>query len=147
MTFQQLLPDNPILVKHVRSRLRRQQLFPSMAATALLCAMILWIGIAASSVQNGIAFGFLVFFQAGLLFLGGASQVGTSVAGAREAGVLDFHRISPVPPAALALGFLLGGPVREYVLFLCTLPFAIAFVALGWPSPLGFLELYFGFLI
>ena len=99
MTVQQLLTDNPILVKHVRSRLRRTLLLPAIAATVLLCAMILWIAVASDSIRNGIAFGFLVVLQGGVLFLGGASQVGTSVC-AGESVQIDREGRSFVPWAA-----------------------------------------------
>ena len=67
---------------------------------------------------------------------GVAGQLGR---GRREAsGILDFHRVSPLTPAELTLGFFFGAPIREYVLFACTLPFAALCLAFGVPSVHGF---------
>jgi hypothetical protein len=137
MGLRSLLLDNPVLVKHLRSRLRRQQLVPAVVAVVVMCALIVWGAVASDSVRNGGAFWWLLFIQGAILFLAGTSQVATTVGQAKETGILDFHRISPQPPVALALGFLFGAPVREYVLYACTLPFALLCVLLGTPSLSG----------
>jgi hypothetical protein len=139
MSLSALLLDNPILVKHARSRLRRQQLLPAIAGVVVIAALITWGAVAADIVRNGAGFWMILTLQIAILFLGGTVQVASSVAYSRDSGILDFHRISPVRPLALTLGFLLGGPIREYVLYACTLPFALVFVGMGSPSPLGFL--------
>ena len=61
--------------------------------------------------------------------------------GAKVSGILDFHRVSPLTPAELTLGFFFGAPIREYVLFACTLPFVALFLAFGVPSVHGFIQL------
>ena len=73
----------------------------------------------------------LLALQAVILVVMGASQVGSSVGAARASGILDFHRVSPLTPAELTLGFFFGAPVREYVLFACTLPLSVLCLALG----------------
>src|SRR5262245_28887507 len=133
--------DNPILVKHVRSRLRIQPLVTSIVVVQVLCLCILWSGIQYGSFQSGGAFGLLISLQAILLVLMGAAQVGTAVGSARGSGILDFHRVSPVSPRALALGFFFGAPVREYVLFATTLPLALLCLVYGTPSVHGFVQL------
>jgi len=57
-----------------------------------------------------------------LLGLIGTNQVVSAVGSARESGILDFHRISPEEPRSVTWGFFLGAPIREYLLFLLTLP-------------------------
>jgi hypothetical protein len=76
-----------------------------------------------------------------ILVIMGASQVGTSVAKARQSGILDFHRVSPVSPQSMVLGFFFGAPIREYLLFAATLPFSLLCLAMGEPSPKGFAQL------
>ena len=55
---------------------------------------------------------------------------------ARESGILDFHRVSPMAPAAVVLGFFFGAPIREYLLFAATLPFSMICVYKGPAEPL-----------
>lgn len=117
--------DNPILMKHARTRLRRRQLGMWLAVVLILCLAIVWAGQAFNWIDNGAALTFLLGLQSILLVFVGATQVGGAVGGARESGIIDFHRVSPVPPAELALGYFLGAPIREYVLFAATLPFAL----------------------
>ena len=66
---------------------------------------------------TGRAFRMAVMLQAIILIIMGAAQVGSAVGGARLSGILDFHRVSPLTPAELTLGFFFGAPIREYVLF------------------------------
>jgi hypothetical protein len=37
--------------------------------------------------------------------------------------MIDYQRLTPMPPSAKILGYLFGLPVREYLLFLTTVPF------------------------
>ena len=55
--------------------------------------------------------------------------------GARASGILDFHRVSPLTPTELTLGFFFGAPIREYLLFAATLPFSVALHGLRRPEP------------
>ena len=41
----------------------------------------------------------------------------------RDEGVIDYQRLIPMSPLSKVLGYLFGLPVREYVMFLATLPF------------------------
>jgi hypothetical protein len=91
--------------------------------------------------DSGGAFGTLLALQGVILVIIGATQVASSVGGARESGILDFHRVTPQPPAATALGFFFGAPIREYLLCAATLPFSLFCVAQGTPSLAGFAQL------
>jgi len=133
--------DNPILVKHLRSRLRIQPLITAIVVVQVLCVCIAWAGFQLGSFASGGAFGLLMSLQAIILVIMGAAQVGTAVGGARGSGILDFHRVSPVSPAALTLGFFFGAPIREYVLFATTLPMSALCLAFGTPSVHGFVQL------
>ena len=133
--------DNPILVKHMRSRLRKQALSAAIVVVFVLCICIAWAGIQLQSLSNGGTFGLLLGLQSVILIVMGATQVGTAVGAARASGILDFHRVSPLTPTELTLGFFFGAPIREYVLFACTLPFSLFFLAFGTPSVHGFVQL------
>jgi hypothetical protein len=131
--WQTLFADNPLLIKHIRTRLRRQHLLPGLAVVVIISGLITWAGFPQVTENTGPndlwqaragAFLCLIILQGLLLLLVGSASVAGSVAQARESGMMDFHRISPQRPVALALGFLLGGPIREYLLFAATLPFA-----------------------
>ncbi len=132
--------DNPIFNKHRRSRLRRQPLVSSMVITLVLCLCVIWGGIQLDGFRNGAVFGVLLGLQTVLLGIMGASQVGTSVSMARASGIMDFHRVSPMTPTELVLGFFFGAPIREYLLFAVTLPFSLLCVALGTPDFRGFIQ-------
>jgi len=123
MMLRTLITENPVLIKHLRSRLRLQHLIPLIAMVVTLCICISWAGIASGG-QGPALMGILVL-QGLLLFLVGAATVATAVSHARDNGMLDFHRISPQQPTAVTVGFLLGAPIREYVLLACTLPFSL----------------------
>lgn len=133
--------DNPIFVKHARSRLRRGQLVPAIAVVLILCLLIGWGGYMLNGFDTGHTFGFLLALQTILLAIMGATQVGASVGSARESGIIDFHRVSPMSPLELTLGFFFGAPVREYVLFACTLPFSLFCVAMGVPGVLNLAQI------
>jgi len=125
MRAAELLFDNPILMKHVRSRLRPTQVVPWVAVAVVLGACVAWAGHNVPWVGDPSAAMILVGMQILTLTFGGANQINASLGGARESGILDFHRVSPVPPSAATLGFFLGAPIREYVLTVATLPFAL----------------------
>ena len=133
--------DNPIFVKHLRSRLRRQPLAAGVVVVIVLCACIVWAGYENDAFLDGRAFEWLTILQGIILVIMGASQVSSAVGGAKVSGILDFHRVSPLTPTELTLGFFFGAPIREYVLFACTLPFVVLFMAFGVPSVHGFIQL------
>lgn len=127
--FLKIFRDNPLIMRHIRSRLRTKQLLPAVIIVTLIAACITWAGLSPSdeasfSTSKAMtALPWLVLCQAFILLLIGSTQVAGSIALARETGVMDFHRTSPQKPLALVLGFLLGAPIREYLLYACTLPF------------------------
>lgn len=126
--------DNPIFVKHVRSRLRRQPLASAIVVTVVLCVCISWGGYEFYSFTSGGAYGAFFALEAVILAIMGSTQIGTSVSTARASGMLDFHRVSPLSSNELVIGFFFGAPVREYLLFACTLPFVVLCLAMGTPD-------------
>src|SRR5262245_24123350 len=121
-----ILLDNPILTKHRRSRLRP-------GATGSWAAIIF---VACVSIVGGYAYSYgglgrggwelqlILGLQVFILGLAGGFQISGAAASAREIGIFEYHRISPLPPSWIALGFLLGAPIREYLLAAITVPFA-----------------------
>jgi len=132
--------DNPILVKHARSRLRRQPFVSSLVVVQILCLCIVWAGYQLNIFNTGGAFELVVLLQGIILIVMGGAQVSAAVNGARASGVLDFHRVSPLSPAELTLGFFFGAPIREYILFASTLPYAAICLAIGAPTFRGFVQ-------
>lgn len=137
--INQLLFDNPILVKHLRSRLRQPQITYLLFVVFVICAFILWSGFAGVGFELGIPFVLLFLLQGCALHLVGTSQVASSIGQVNDSGILDFHRISPLPPTTTALGFVLGAPIREYLVALAALPFALLAAILGRPGIVGFI--------
>jgi hypothetical protein len=117
-----LAMDNPIVIKHYRSRLRQMPLLTSIAVVMILALSIVLLGYQYNGLRGGETFGALLILQSVILAVMGASQISASVGKARELGILDFHRVSPMPAYSLALGFFFGAPIREYLMFASTLP-------------------------
>jgi hypothetical protein len=135
-----ILLDNPILVKHIRSRLRRRLFVPAISIVTILCMCILWLG-QTGYVRIGMPLALMMGLQVIVIMFIGAHQVGTTMNKVRETGIIDFHRVSPLPSSWLMVGFLLGPPILEYVLLGITLPFAL-FVAIDSPAGVfGYVQL------
>ena len=132
---------NPILVKHARSRLRKQPVFSALAVLVMINLCLAYAGYELNWYQTGTVAGTIVAIQVVLLAVMGSAQVNASVNGARASGILDFHRVSPLTSTELTLGFFFGAPIREYALFAATLPFTVLCMAFGVPSFRGFLQL------
>lgn len=67
----------------------------------------------------------LLIIQGLILFLFGTGQTAGGMTAERDEGMVDYQRLTPMTPLAKVLGYLLGLPVREWVMFLCTLPFTV----------------------
>ncbi|WP_165247897.1 hypothetical protein [Paludisphaera soli] len=132
--------DNPILIKHVRSRLRPQAFATSAAITIMIGLCILYGAFQVRGFASGDGFTALLVLQFIILAVMGSTQVGASVGSARASGILDFHRVSPQSPLELTFGFLFGAPVREYALTALTLPFMLFCVIMGFPDFRGLMQ-------
>ncbi len=124
------LPANPIFRRYCRSRLRPR----GLGIAALLCLMaagfLFSISRSAALYRGGMTLAEadraplipLLVMQAAILFVLGTAQVAGGMTAERDEGIIDYQRLIPMPPLAKALGYLIGLPVREWVLFLITLP-------------------------
>jgi hypothetical protein len=65
----------------------------------------------------------LLVVQGIILFVLGTAQVAGGMTAERDEGVIDYQRLIPMSPLSKVLGYLFGLPVREYLMFLATLPF------------------------
>jgi hypothetical protein len=122
------LSSNPLFVRYVRSRLRRSAVLPGIVVVAFLSLCIVWINSQAKGPNNpnpDVGSQMFFWFQGILLVLIGGSQVASAIAQMKESGMIDFHRITPVPPAVQTIGIMVGAPIRELVLYVVTLPFAL----------------------
>jgi hypothetical protein len=167
MNLFALFFDNPLIIKHVRARLRRGVL-GSICLVVVIVSLIIVLGAFVASASQPdfsaprfgprqaemeafaemhrrmpflTAFGLLLGFQGIVLLLMGTLALGASVSVAHEKGILDFHRISPQSPASMALGFLLGGPIREWLLFFLILPFALFMSFFAQVPPVGYAQI------
>ncbi|OJW12356.1 MAG: hypothetical protein BGO49_21100 [Planctomycetales bacterium 71-10] len=132
--------DNPIFVKHLRSRLRPQAMATGASIVALICLCIVYGGFQSRPFDGRMAFAALMGVQFVVLGLVGSVQVGAAVGGAKGTGILDFHRVSPQTPTELTLGFLFGAPIREYLMAALTLPFLLLCAWLGYPDFRGLVQ-------
>jgi len=131
------LASNPMFVKHIRSRLRKSSLLPGVVIIAFLSLCIVFINdfVIKDAMRNpdpDSGSQMFFFLQGFILVLMGGSQVASSIAQMKESGIIDFHRITPIPPKVQAVGILLGAPIRELILYSITLPFAL-YLAISGP--------------
>ncbi len=122
--------DNPIFRRYCRSRLRPVGLGVALLITVLVCgftvAMVNSVGVRTGmDGQDMLRPAIIILFviQALILFVLGTAQVAGGMTAERDEGVIDYQRLIPMTPLAKVSGYLFGLPVREYVIFLATLPF------------------------
>ncbi len=122
---------NPIIRRYRRSRLRPQHLAVWLTLTLLVAGFLFFIlrtvslyrgGLSAVDAERAPLVPLLVL-QSFILFVLGTGQVAGGMTAEADEGVLDYQRLTPLTPLAKVLGFLLGLPVREWLMFLVTLPF------------------------
>ena len=123
--------DNPIVIQHARARLR---LLPTLSWSLIVLTCVAFIFVltyysltergAVDPVEAAKAALLPLIVVQGVLMMGlGTSAVATGIARERDQRLLDYHRMSPMTPAAKITGYLFGLPAREYLLFGLTLPF------------------------
>jgi hypothetical protein len=121
------LANNPLFVKHVRSRLRRSAVLPGIIIVVFLSLCIVWVNSQAKGPNDPHpTVGSMIFFwlQGFILVLLGGSQVAAAIAQMKDSGIIDFHRITPLPAPVQTIGIMVGAPIRELILYAVTLPFA-----------------------
>lgn len=137
--LKQILFDNPLFVRHLRSNLRSPKAGYLTTVVVLLSSLMIFAGFNVGELDNP---GFFIFFfccQAAALHLVGTSQVASSISASNDSGILDFHRIAPLPPTTTTLGFMYGAAVREYFVVLILLPFTLTCALMSDVGLQGFL--------
>jgi len=122
------LRDNPLLLAQARRRVRREQLAKTLLVPVSLGLCIDLYGITAHDPTGTVWLGVykLMFFIIGIvLFLRGTAQISGLMSSERTSGILDFHRASPTTGWTDAVGYLLGGCAREYLVVGGFLPFLL----------------------
>jgi hypothetical protein len=124
---------NPIARRYCRSRLRVRGLGVWMLVV-LLIAGFLFFAFRESSIHRA---GMdlvdaersplipLLILQGIIVFLLGTGQVAGGMTSEADEGVLEYQRLAPMSALSKVIGYLLGLPVREWILFLLTMPFSI----------------------
>lgn len=136
--IRHLFIDNPILTKHVRSRLRPQPTAYLVIAVFLICCCLAWAGQAAEVLDEGFFFTIFFVIQGVSLQFAGTTQVAASTGMVNDSRILDFHRVSPLSPLTVAVGFVLGAPLREYLIATVVLPFTLLCAIIGPTGLTGF---------
>ena len=127
---------NPIFLRYCRSRLRPTALSVACLLTVMIAGFLFQMIRTVSDNRMGIStlsesdvertpLIALLVLQCGILFVLGTAQASGGMTAERDEGVIDYQRLLPMTPAAKVLGYLFGLPIREYVMFACTLPFVI----------------------
>jgi hypothetical protein len=145
---------NPILKRYARSRLRPASFGVALLMTILLVGFFFFLAreSTARSIQNPIDVGRmplipLLILQGLILFGLGTGQAAAGITTEADEGVLDYQRLAPMTPFAKVLGYLFGLPIREWILFLATLPFTGYSIWKGQVPINGVLQLYAVFLM
>lgn len=122
--------ENPIFLRYCRSRLRPRGLGVALLVTILVAGFIsgLCHSIGLRSEAEAVTAARwsiipLLVLQGFILFIIGTAQVSGGITAERDEGVIDYQRLIPMSPLSKVLGYLFGLPVREYAMFLATLPF------------------------
>ncbi len=145
---------NPICRRYVRARLRAKHLTIWLILTLVPASFLFFIirtmavyraDMPLADAERAPLVPLLVL-QSVILFVLGTGQVAGGMTGEADEGVLDYQRLTPMTPLAKVLGYLFGLPVREYVMFLATLPYTIWALWSGQVPPTTWLPLYVVFL-
>ena len=122
---------NPIFRRYCRSRLRPRGLGVALLITVLIAGFLFFLSrtlgmhrahLSVPDAERGALIPLLVF-QGLVLFVLGTAQVSGGMTAETDEGVIDYQRLIPMSPLSKVLGYLLGLPVREYVMVSATLPF------------------------
>jgi len=122
--------ENPIFLRYCQSRLRVPAVGLALLITVIIAGFIMAMGnsiaihshmAAADAARSAIIP--LLIVQGLILFVLGTAQVAGGMTAERDEGVIDYQRLIPMSPLSKVVGYLFGLPVREYVMFLATLPF------------------------
>ena len=121
---------NPIFRRYCQSRLRLRTLSVALLLMVLIAgfmvALASSVGVRARQTPMDAARGAIIpllVLQGVVLFVLGTAQVAGGMTAERDEGVIDYQRLIPMTPMSKVLGYLFGLPIREWAMFLVTLPF------------------------
>lgn len=145
--------ENPIFRRYCKSRLRVRGLSIWLLITILISSFIVAIansfGLRVNADPVDIArpaiIG-LISLQWFIMFFIGTAQVAGGITAERDEGVIDYQRLIPMSPLTKVIGYLFGLPVREYVMFIATLPFTAWAIWVGQVSAKTWISMYLVFL-
>ncbi|MDE0594076.1 MAG: hypothetical protein OSB65_02415 [Roseibacillus sp.] len=123
---------NPIVRRYARSRLRARGLGVSLLITLMLAGFLFFLSRAMGDRTDlslvdlaRIPLIALLVLQGLILFVLATGQMAGGITAEADEGVIDYQRLAPMTPLAKVVGYLFGLPIREYVLFLATMPFSL----------------------
>lgn len=108
--------DNPIIIRQTRVRLRRSSIVTWLMFVGLISCSLLWMEFQFGRQRYDRSAGYIMGGMVFMMLIVGTQQVGLMLNAVRATGMIDFHRLSPQSPLSLYIGFLLGGPIREYLI-------------------------------
>lgn len=143
---------NPILQRFCRSELRVRKAVFWYLLTLITCAFTVSIIYVPQTVRGmdpvmaarEALFPMLIIQGVILLFMGTGS-IASGITREKVDNVLNYQRLTPLAIHRKILGYLFGMPVREYVLFLITLPFMAFLLIVGKVPPGAFVPYYLVF--
>lgn len=124
---------NPIFRRYCQSRLRARGLGLALLISVLIAGFLYFLSkelgldrskMIVSDAERATLIPLLVF-QSLILFVLGTAQVSGGMTAEADEGVIDYQRLIPMSPFSKVLGYLLGLPVREYLMFFATMPFTM----------------------
>jgi len=141
---------NPIALAHGRPQLRRGGLIAWSVVTVSVVAFIFFMAYLTLTRRGEVdpaaaarwSIAPLIVLQCIILMGLGTAAVAAGIVKDREAGTMDYHRMTPMPAHAKIVGYLFGLPARAYFLFALTLPFLTYAVWRGGVAPLRVLHFY-----
>ncbi len=128
---------NPILWKNYHSRMRVQALFSFLFILIIssFTTFTIYGGaerFAASTVEAArTAIVPMALIQWFILMLAATGRITSGIIHERVTGTIEYTRLTPLSPIDKVLGYLFGLPVREYLVFFCTMPFMIFLLIAG----------------
>ncbi|MCG8415179.1 MAG: ABC transporter permease [Pseudomonadales bacterium] len=128
---------NPIVWKNFQSRMRMQSVFSFLLVFVLATFMTFTTyggimrlqGDPVAAARTAIVP--LAILQWIILMLSATGRITSGIIHERVTGTIEYTRLTPLSPLDKVIGYLFGLPVREYLLFLLTMPFMIFLLVIG----------------
>ncbi|MFT6177980.1 MAG: hypothetical protein ACJAQT_000632 [Akkermansiaceae bacterium] len=140
---------NPIVRRYARSRLRPASFGVMLLLTVLVAGFFFFVTRegSARTMRNAVDIARmplipLLVIQGLILFGLGTGQTSSGMTAEADEGVIDYQRLAPMTPLAKVVGYLFGLPIREWLLFLATMPFTVWSVWKGEVPIPGMVQLY-----